>query len=112
MEKSDSLKDLSKIVNSTWSLAKKHYDQPIGNTQEQRTNFGVRHVNLHLNKITGQLASVIEECEHSGEFDRAVLVETPRQLIINALKLAKILNVPTDYIVSEIEVWREKYSSY
>lgn len=105
------------LVNENWEFRPENYSQSIGDDIDDRVNFGTRHVLLHLSKIAGEivkvngeLAGVVEDTEHSGNFLGTKLRQTPKQLIINAFKLADTLGISAEELIRQLMEWAAKQS--
>lgn len=103
------------LVNESWPITQEAYHQVIGENLDDDINFRTRHILLHLSKIAadivkvnGEIARVVEDTEHTGNFLGNKLRQTPKQLIINAMKLAETLGVTPEEIIRGLMDWAVK----
>ncbi|QQS23105.1 hypothetical protein IPM19_00865 [bacterium] len=103
------------LVNENWEFKPENYSQVIGDSIDDRVNFETRHVLLHVSKIAGdivkansELAAVVEDTEHSGNFLGNRIRQAPKQLIINGLKLAYTLGVSPEELLRQLMEWAAK----
>lgn len=58
-----------------------------------RRDAAIRHVLLHCAKDTGRLAAAVERPDHGEVLDEALLHRPARNLLVNALRLCRLLGL-------------------
>ncbi len=105
------IKTLFTIIEKSWDFNSIAY--PIKNremTYNGENNFAINHILLHINKISGDIATEVEHSDHQVTFHTKPLAKIPALLIINAIKLAQIIGISAEQIEQQILDWEKKHS--
>jgi len=69
-------------------------------TDSDAVVFCVKHSALHFSKTSGQLAALAEQMDHGEPADLSAATKIVANSLVNALKLAEELSIPTENIMS------------
>lgn len=106
------LQELIVRIAKRWPFNKENYPR-IPDTEEGRREFAIGHIQKHLAHESGKLARILEQGEHSFQFDRHLnnpairedLLSVVRDLLIGTLRLSEVLGISPE----EIDKALEKY---
>ena len=72
-------------------------------SDEKRTLFAIRHILMHQAKALGQACEAIEPCDHGApQYDAEKLHKAARKFFGNAFRLARILNINANELVTKL----------
>ena len=98
----DRLNELRSLVAAALPVTANHYPSLGG--PDELVVFCVRHSALHFSKTSGQLAAMAERLDHGGSPDISEATRIVANSLINALKLAEELSIPTDQIMTCLDL--------
>lgn len=96
------IEKLSEFIEERWQFEESNYPPLVGMDEEEKKRFIARHILMHLQKELGKLARVCEPVDHGKPFDTSQFPEILRDLIIESLRLSKVVGVSTADIIASI----------
>lgn len=104
------LRDISRVVREAWNFNSENYPimKPLVKKGFERKGFILSHIALHQQKAAGRMAEAIEPMGHGGPLNRATLLKSIRNSIINSLRCADIAGITPDEIEMEIDKWAKE----
>lgn len=91
------------FVDEHFSFSEEKYPQMVGMNEQERHDFIVRHLALHLGKFSGKVIGVSEKVDHGSEEDTEALHSAITKLIIATLRLAGETGMSGEDIIRAIE---------
>lgn len=97
LEKSLSLQKILDIVAEQWPLDEGTYHEMIGRSEPEKKMMAIRHVLLHMIKLS-DIAELVEQFEHGRHHTKLAtghdlqLLQRARKMTFNSLRLLALLN--------------------
>ena len=104
VKRADHIDELRSFVNHALPVNEARYPSLSGH--DDVVAFCVRHSALHFSKTSGQLAALVERLDHGAVLDRDEATKIVANSLVNTLKLAEELSIPTANILKFLN---EKY---
>ena len=97
------------FIGDRYTFTGEQYPELRESTENHKRAFGVRHSLLHMNKVTGVIATEVERAEHGGEMDSEKLKVAVAKMLINTIKLAEELGMsPAELATRVPQVMKSK----
>ena len=96
------LVSLMNFIGDRYTFTDAHYPELLESTETHKRAFAIRHSLLHMNKVTGVIATEVEGAEHGGEMDREKLKVAVTKMLINTIKLAEELGMSPAELVARV----------
>ncbi len=97
-----SLDGLIVVVGARYPFDEAHYPGFDSLTPEKQQLFALNHLLKHLVKATGTIATQLENTDHGGEHDIEIVRQTTAKLLVNALNLARVLEIDAEELATRI----------
>jgi len=94
---------LIKFIAKYFPFDEKTYPELKGANKEKHLIFAIRHSAIHFAKTAGKIAAVSEDADHNRKIKIGELKENTSKSLINTLRLAELLNMSEDDLISAIE---------
>ena len=95
--------ELTKYIEIAFKFTNKEYPELKNTTEEEMLHFAIRHSALHFAKTAGRIATLSEDADHGGLIDMADLKKNTAKALINALRLAALINLNEAEMVNIIK---------
>lgn len=89
--------ELRSYITAVLPVNSDHYPSLPG---QDVVSFCVKHSALHFSKTSGQLAALAEALDHGLSPDMSEATKIVANSLVNALKLAEELSIPTESIIA------------
>lgn len=100
------------LVNENWDISQENYITPIPEDIDLKTSFAAKHIHMHLSEIisdlviaNAEIAKTAEGADHYGVFEGNRLRQSPKRMIVNALKLADTLGISPEELTRQLMKW-------
>ena len=84
-------------VGVAWPFDVEHYDGRIIRYRDD----AMQHVALHCAKDAGKMIGATEPIDHSRRVDEITLRRSTRNMLVNALRMAALLNADPDDLITD-----------
>ena len=96
------LEEMLKLIEENLIFDDQKYPELRGATEKQRFVFAVRHCSLHFAKRAGKITAVAEDADHGNDINLGELRENVPKAIVDALRLAQLIDMSWDDISTRI----------
>lgn len=94
------LQDLMDLVTREWPFNEENYPLLKGCSDEEKKQFAIRHILIHMVKAHGQLAESVEPWDHGRNERNLGLCRAVGKLFKEILRLAEIAGITADQLIS------------
>lgn len=98
------LASLMTFIGNGFPFTQEHYPKADLSTRESTLAFAVSHSSKHMAKSGGKIAAESEEYDHSGAMDEEALKVATTKMLVNALNLARMLDMSPEEIAARVPV--------
>ena len=102
---SESLSKIQALSRLAFPFNRERYPGFDRLNPEERRNFALRHVALHVGKAQGALMGVVEALDHGGELNIEALTVALRKLLVDTIQTAGIAGISAETLLLAIEDW-------
>ena len=99
---SERLEDMIAFVTRGWIFTDEKYPELKGKNHQERRIWCLRHILEHQMKALGNLAAVVEACEHGGNLQEPRVKELTAKMLRNTLRISELMTMSADELLAEL----------